>query len=101
MDILESKISELTAQLEAQYELQRTADRKSRRSGDDLLQLQERLRNAESELAAGDAFRDGLRVDKERVSLLSFCDSSSIKLTLEHLYFIIEVFMMLICLCST
>ncbi|ELU12895.1 hypothetical protein CAPTEDRAFT_173947 [Capitella teleta] len=66
IDLLEGKVRELSSQLESQCDLHRSADSKSRRIEKDFLDLEERLRRAESELAAGEALRDGLRIDKER-----------------------------------
>jgi len=64
--VFESRIAELSSQLDAQLELSRSADLKGRRVEEDILSMQDRLRKAEAELAAGDAMRDGMRMDKER-----------------------------------
>ena len=64
-------MSELSTQLERQCELHRDSEHKTRRMEADFLGLEERLRRAESELAAGGALRDGFRVDKDRVSFFS------------------------------
>lgn len=66
--MLENKISGLTEQLSAQLDLQRGADRRSQKIQGDMFSMEENLRRAEGELAAGDMLRDGLRFDKERVS---------------------------------
>ena len=65
--MLESKVASLTQQLDAQYELHRTVDRKAKHSEAQLLDLEDRLRRAEGELCAGDVLRDGMRMDKDRV----------------------------------
>ncbi len=64
-------MSDLTAQLGSQYDLQRSADIKSKRLEVDVIDLQERNHKLQSELSANDTLRDGLRVDKERVSDLA------------------------------
>ena len=68
IDMLESKVSQITEQLEAQLELQRTAERRVRQYDSQRADVEERLRKMEAELVAGDVLRDGMRVDKERVS---------------------------------
>lgn len=68
IDMLECKVRDLSNQLENQCDLERTAEGKLRRVEKDFLELEERLRRAESEMAAGEALRDGFRIDKERVS---------------------------------
>lgn len=57
----------MTDQLESQYELHKSSASRARKAESELHELQERLRSAEGELAAGDVLRDGFRVDKEKV----------------------------------
>lgn len=61
-------MDEMAKKMEAEYDLHRNSERKSKRLEADFLDLEERLRKYESEMAAGDMMRDGLRTDKERVS---------------------------------
>ncbi|XP_062614112.1 coiled-coil domain-containing protein 170-like [Saccostrea cucullata] len=64
VDSLEERIKTLTEQLETQYELHKTAAHRARKAETDLLSLEERLRSAEGELAAGDVLRDEFKSDK-------------------------------------
>lgn len=66
IDMLENKVTQLSEQLAGQMEMVRAAERKSKRAQADLCEVDDHLRQRESELAAGDVLRDGLRVDKER-----------------------------------
>lgn len=72
--MFESKVATLTNQLDGQFELQRTADRKAKQAEVQLLDMEDRLRRAESELCAGDVLRDGMRSDKGRVSINDLID---------------------------
>lgn len=63
---LEERVRTLTRQFEAQFETGRERDFKVRRAECDQLDLRERLRALEGELAAGDVIRDGLKADKEK-----------------------------------
>ena len=69
IDLQAGKVRDLNSQLEAQCDLNRSSDNKARRFEKDFCDLEDRLRRAESELAAAEAMRDGFRIDKERVSL--------------------------------
>ena len=67
--MLEGKISSVTEELQRQHEGQRQAERRAKRVEADIADMEERLRRTEGEATAGDVLRDGLRVDKERVSI--------------------------------
>jgi hypothetical protein len=56
----------MATQLDAQYELNRVADRKLKRAEADLLEMEDRLRRAECSLPASDVARQS----HERVCLL-------------------------------
>lgn len=66
IDGLERKLTDLANQLEAQCSYAKDGEHKSRRLEGELINLEERLKRAESELAAGEVLKDGLRVDKDR-----------------------------------
>ncbi|WAR19887.1 CC170-like protein, partial [Mya arenaria] len=66
LEAQEDRIKELTEQLEAQYELHKTAAARARKAEVEAADMRERCRSAEGELAAGDVLRDGFRTDKER-----------------------------------
>ena len=68
--MLENKVAQLSEQLAGQMDVARGADRKAKQALVDMCEVEEQLRRRESELAAGDVLRDGLRVDKERVCFL-------------------------------
>ncbi|PAA55140.1 hypothetical protein BOX15_Mlig026782g2 [Macrostomum lignano] len=63
---LEERVRTLTRQFEAQFETSRERDFKTRRVECDQIDLRERLRAMEGELAAADVIRDGLKADKEK-----------------------------------
>ena len=63
-------MADLTAQIESNLVASTAAERRVSRFQPDMLNLEERLRKAEHELAAGDVMRDGLRADKEKVCFL-------------------------------
>ena len=85
-DMLEKRIEEVTAKLEAEYTMNRSRSRSPdrhvmlseqpgrymARTQPDIMELEERLRRAENELAAGDVMRDSLRQDKERVIISEY-----------------------------
>lgn len=56
----------MAAQLESQYELNRTSERKMKRAEADLLEMEDRLRRAENSLSTEDALRDGCRIGQDR-----------------------------------
>lgn len=66
LETLESRVSQLTEQLETQYELHKTAAHRARKAETELSEVTKRLQSAEGELAAGDVLRDGFRSDKEQ-----------------------------------
>ena len=59
----------MTEQLDKQFELQKSADRRAKRVEGDYLELESNLRRQESELASQGALRDGMRSDKENVNI--------------------------------
>ncbi|KAJ8308568.1 hypothetical protein KUTeg_013442 [Tegillarca granosa] len=63
---LEERVKTLTEQLESQYELHKTAASRARQVEAGIAEMENRLRSAEGELAAGDVLRDGFKIDKER-----------------------------------
>ena len=71
MELLEGKVHGLTEQLDRQYEISKSADRRAKRMEGDYLSLESRLQRVEDEANSGEVLRDGLRHDKERVSFLS------------------------------
>ncbi len=68
MQLLEGKAENLIQQLERQYEISKSAERRAKRMEGDYLSLEDRLRKVEDEAQTGEVLRDELRVDKERVS---------------------------------
>ena len=66
--MLEGKIQSLTEQLENEFKLRKSEERRFRNVESEFSELQHRLRSTEGELATGEALREGLRTDKERVS---------------------------------
>ncbi|KAK3093737.1 hypothetical protein FSP39_019476 [Pinctada imbricata] len=66
VESMEERVKTLTEQLETQYELHKTASHRARKAESELAELEERLRSAEGELAAGDVLRDGFKLDKEK-----------------------------------
>ena len=72
IEMLEGKVSALTTQLDGQLEHQRSSERRAQKAEGELFSLEERLRRAEGELSAGDVLRDGMRADKERVSIVVY-----------------------------
>nr|KAG5702124.1 hypothetical protein BaRGS_010390 [Batillaria attramentaria] len=64
----ETRIRNLTEQLDNQVELHRELAQRCKRYETDALDLDSKLRSAEGELAAGDVLRDGFKLDKEKVS---------------------------------
>lgn len=69
--MLEGKVASMTDQLGNQVDLQRTAEIRAQKVEGTLYSMEDKLRRAEGELAAGDMLRDGLRMDKERVGVVS------------------------------
>jgi len=67
---LEAKISNTAAQLESQYELNRSSECKTKRAEADLLEMEERLRRAEQSISTEYALRDGCRVSQDRVGII-------------------------------
>lgn len=66
IESLEAKISNTAAQLESQYELNRSSECKTKRAEADLLEMEERLRRAEQSISTEYALRDGCRVSQDR-----------------------------------
>ena len=62
----------MTHQLESEVGHYRHVDKQARKSEVIIAELEDRLRKAESELAAGGVLRDGMRIDKHNVCLNSF-----------------------------
>ncbi len=67
VEIFESKMESVNAQLHRQYDVQRSAESRSKRVESDYFEIKERLRRMDDEIAATDALREGLRMDKEKV----------------------------------
>ena len=67
MELLEGKVHGLTEQLDRQYQISKSADRRAKRMEGDYLSLEGRLRKVEDEANSGDVLREELRHDKERV----------------------------------
>ncbi len=61
-------MADLTEQLDRNFEISKSADRRAKRMEGDYLALEGRLRRVEDEAQTGEVVRDQLRVDKERVS---------------------------------
>ena len=70
VELLEGKVRDLSEQLDRQYEISKSADRRAKRMEGDYLSLEGRLRKVEDEAQSGEVLRDGLRLDKERVNVL-------------------------------
>lgn len=66
IESLEERVRSLTEQLESQYELHKSSAQRARKAESEMADLQDRLRSAEGELAAGDVLRDGFKIDKEK-----------------------------------
>ncbi|KAL3873318.1 hypothetical protein ACJMK2_036450 [Sinanodonta woodiana] len=66
IESLEDRVRSVTEQLENQYELHKMAAERARKAENDAKAMDDRLRSAEGELAAGDVLRDGMRTDKEK-----------------------------------
>ena len=69
MEEYESRIQNLTSQLDHQLEMHRELAHRAKRYETDACDLDSKLHSAEGELAAGDVLRDGMKCDKERVSV--------------------------------
>ena len=69
IESLEERVRALTEQLESQYELHKNSAQRARKAEEEIAGLQDRLRSAEGELAAGDVLRDGFKTDKEKVNV--------------------------------
>ena len=69
LDMLDAKVTDLTKQLDIELHNKRNSELKCKRIEADFLEMQQGMRKFEGELAAGDMMRDGLRIDKERVSV--------------------------------
>ena len=70
MELLEGKLRDLTEQLDRQYEISKSADRRAKRMEGDYLSLEGRLRRVEDDAHSGEVLRDELRHDKERVNII-------------------------------
>ena len=68
---MEEKIKNLDDQLRMMHNQRQTVDQQTRRYEIEVRDLQERLRQSERELTNGDAYRTGLRTDKEKVTGVS------------------------------
>ena len=68
MESLEGKLSKLATQLDAQFELNRAADRKTHRAEADMMELEQKLRQLECSALVP---RDGVLVEQQRVSSLN------------------------------
>lgn len=66
IESMDSRLKNVTRQFESQYETSKDAVSKARRAEDEFIDLKERVRILEGELAAADVLRDGLRADKEK-----------------------------------
>lgn len=66
VESFENKLSSIASQLESQYELNRSSERKTKRAEADLLEMEERLRRAENSLSTEDVIRDGCRISQDR-----------------------------------
>lgn len=64
----ENRVKSLTEQLDRQLELCREQSQRVKRYEAEAYDLDNKLRSAEGELAAGDVLRDGFKTDKERVT---------------------------------
>lgn len=71
MGVLEEKVRSLDDQLKVMYDQKNMAEKRARRCELDVKDLEDRLRNADRELANSGVYRDGLRGDKEKVGFLS------------------------------
>ena len=67
VELLEGKVRGLTEQLDRQYEISKSADRRAKRMEGDYLSLEGRLQKVEDEANSGDVLREELKHDKERV----------------------------------
>lgn len=67
---MESKLTNTAAQLETQYELNRSSECKTKRAEADLIEMEDRLRRAENSLSTEGALRDGCRVSQDRVGTI-------------------------------
>ena len=67
IEVLETKVKNFAEQLDRQYEMNKSADSRAKRVETDFYGLQEQIHKLEEELAAGEALRDGLRLDKDKV----------------------------------
>ena len=72
VELLEGKVCGLTEQLDRQYEISKSADRRAKRMEGDYLSLEGRLQKVEDEANSGDVLREELRHDKERVRQFLF-----------------------------
>ncbi|XP_064602879.1 coiled-coil domain-containing protein 170-like isoform X2 [Liolophura sinensis] len=66
INVLEEKLRKCSEQLEKQYDMNKTVVRRTKQTEANLVELEERLRSAEGDLAAGDMLRDNFKTDKER-----------------------------------
>lgn len=66
---LETKLQELSKQLEEQAHLHKNAVQRARKSEEEVLSLKERLKILEGELTATDILKNGLKADKHKVSI--------------------------------
>lgn len=67
IESLEKKFSNTAAQLETQYDLNRSGEVKTKRAEADLLEMEDRLRRAENSLSTDDVLRDGCRISQDRL----------------------------------
>ncbi|XP_046545107.1 coiled-coil domain-containing protein 170-like [Haliotis rubra] len=63
---LESRVKDLTEQLDNQYQMNRSSNQRFKQNETSLYDLEQRLRCTEGELAAGDVLREGLKTEKEK-----------------------------------
>lgn len=67
MELYETKLKDLTNQLERQCELHHDAIRRAKQAESENYESNTMMRNLEGELATGDVLRDTLRNDKQKV----------------------------------
>lgn len=66
---MEQKLRRVTEQYDALREKSDINERRARRAEADLEDIQSRLNNMESDFSSNDVIKDGLRRDKDHVSL--------------------------------
>lgn len=65
INMLETKLAEVTGEMEGQCDLQRATDIRAKRAEADFLEIQDRMHKLEAEVQAGGVAREDMRMDKE------------------------------------